>query len=61
MSNKTLATTNALLIMFPMFLGMSEELTGKSMTNPLLIGIAGLLMIIFGFWTCLRLYKQPHQ
>ena len=57
MSNKTLATLNALMIMFPMFLGICEELTGKSMTNPLLIGVAGLLMIIFGFWTCLRLYK----
>mgnify|MGYP003113237064 FL=1 len=61
MSNKTLATTNAILIMFPMLLGMGEELTGKPMTNPLLIGVAGLLMIIFGFWTCLRLYKQPDQ
>ena len=61
MSNRMLATTNALLIMFPMLLGMGQELTGKQMTNPLLLGVAGLLMIIFGFCTCLRLYKLPDQ
>ena len=59
MTNKILATTNALLIMFPMLLGMGQELTGKPMTNPLLVGVAGLFMIIFGFWTSIRLYKQP--
>ncbi len=61
MKNKTLATTNALTIMFPMFLGICEELTGKPIANPLLVGVAGLFMIIFGFWTCLRLYKQPDR
>jgi len=40
-----------------MLLGAGEELTGNSMTNPLLIGIAGLFMIIFGIWISLRLYK----
>ena len=42
-----------------MFLGAGEELTGKPLANPLLIGIAGLFMIIFGLWTSLRLAKQP--
>ena len=59
MRNKTLATINALCIAFPMFLGVGEELTGKPLANPLLIGIAGLFMIIFGLWTSLRLAKQP--
>ena len=57
MNNKTLATLNALCIMFPMFLGIAEELTAKPINNPLLIGVAGLFMIIFGFWISLRLYK----
>tara|TARA_X000001382_G_scaffold108096_1_gene83881 strand:- start:233 stop:415 length:183 start_codon:yes stop_codon:yes gene_type:complete len=57
MSNKLLATINLLCILFPMLLGAGEELTGNSMTNPLLIGIAGLFMIIFGIWISLRLYK----
>ena len=57
MNNKTLATINALCIMFPMFLGIAEELTAKPINNPLLIGVAGLFMIIFGFWISLRLYK----
>ena len=59
MRNKTLATINALCIAFPMFLGAGEELTGKPLANPLLIGIAGLFMISFGLWTSLRLAKQP--
>ena len=57
MNNKTLATLNALCIMFPMFLGIAEELTAKPINNPLLIGVACLFMIIFGFWISLRLYK----
>ena len=57
MNNKTLATINALCIIFPMLLGAGEELTGKPLANPLLVGIAGLFMIIFGFWISLRLYK----
>ena len=57
MNNKTLATLNALCIMFPMFLGIAEELTAKPINNPLLIGVAGVFMIIFGFWISLRLYK----
>tara|TARA_R100001510_G_scaffold46946_1_gene44062 strand:+ start:6013 stop:6195 length:183 start_codon:yes stop_codon:yes gene_type:complete len=57
MNNKTLATLNALCIMFPMFLGIAEELTAKPINNPLLIGVAGLFMIIFGFWISIRLYK----
>ena len=57
MNNKTLATLNALCIMFPMFLGIAEELTAKPINNPLLLGVAGLFMIIFGFWISLRLYK----
>ena len=59
MRNKTLATINALCIVFPMALGAGEELTGKPLANPLLIGIGGLFMIIFGLWTSLRLAKQP--
>jgi len=59
MNNKTLATINALCIVFPMLLGAGEELTGKPLTNPLLIGVVGLLMIIFGLWTSIRLGKQP--
>jgi len=57
MNNKTLATINALCIMFPMFLGIAEEITGKPLANLLLVGVAGLFMIIFGFWISLRLYK----
>jgi TM2 domain-containing membrane protein YozV len=57
MNNRTLATINALCIAFPMILGAGEELTGKPMTNPLLIGVVGLFMIIFGLWVSVRLYK----
>ena len=46
MNNKTLATINALCIMFPMFLGIAEEITGKTLANLLLVGVAGLFMII---------------
>jgi hypothetical protein len=59
MSNKTLATINLLCIVFPMLLGVLEEFTGNVITTGLLIGVAGLFMIIFGIWTSLRLAKQP--
>jgi|TARA_R100001163_G_scaffold61353_1_gene51274 hypothetical protein len=59
MTNKTLATINLLCILFPIFLGILEEFTGNPITNGLLIGVAGLFMIIFGIWTSLRLAKQP--
>jgi len=59
MTNKTLATINLLCIVFPMLLGAFEELTGNIITTGLLIGVAGLFMIIFGIWTSLRLAKQP--
>jgi len=36
-----------------------EEFTGNVITTGLLIGVAGLFMIIFGIWTSLRLAKQP--
>ena len=60
MSNKTLATINALCIAFPMSLGAGEELTGKPLANPLLLGLAGVFMIIFGLWVSVRLYKMPN-
>ena len=59
MRNKTLATINAICIVTPMILGAGEELTGKPMTNPLLIGVIGLFMIIFGLWVSIRLSKLP--
>jgi len=59
MRNKTLATINLLCIVFPMLLGVLEEFTGNVITTGLLIGVAGLFMIIFGIWTSLRLAKQP--
>ena len=59
MTNKTLATINLLCIVFPMLLGVFEEFTGNVITTGLLIGVAGLFMIIFGIWTSLRLAKQP--
>jgi len=59
MSNKTLATINLLCIVLPMLLGVLEEFTGNVITTGLLIGVAGLFMIIFGIWTSLRLAKQP--
>jgi len=60
MTNKTIATINALCIAFPMFLGAGQELTGKPLANPLLTAIAGLFMIIFGLWASVRLYKTPN-
>lgn len=57
MRNKTIATINALCIAFPMFLGAGQELTGKQLENPLIVGVAGLFMIIFGLWASVRLYK----
>jgi cyanate permease len=59
MRNKTLAIINLLCILAPMLLGATEELTGNVLTNGLLIVVLGLLMIIFGIWTSLRLAKQP--
>jgi hypothetical protein len=59
MPNKTLAIINLLCILAPVILGVIEELTGSVLTTGLLIGVLGLLMIIFGIWTSLRLAKQP--
>tara|TARA_R100000742_G_C4268598_1_gene86979 strand:+ start:746 stop:925 length:180 start_codon:yes stop_codon:yes gene_type:complete len=58
MTNKTLATINIICIVFPMLLGVVEELTGNTV-NELVIGISGLFMIIFGIWASVRLSKQP--
>tara|TARA_Y100001938_G_C7857915_1_gene314111 strand:+ start:409 stop:591 length:183 start_codon:yes stop_codon:yes gene_type:complete len=59
MSNKALATINLLCITFPMALGALEVILEKPLTHGVLVGVAGLFMIIFGIWTSLRLAKQP--
>jgi|TARA_R100001163_G_C4986404_1_gene140599 hypothetical protein len=59
MKNKTLAAINLTCIGFPIVLGLIEELTGNSLKNTLVLGFSGLLMIVFGIWTSIRLGKQP--
>ena len=59
MKNKTLATTNAVIIMIPFLAGAFSTAFDKRILSQGVLGILGLLMIIFGLWTSIRLSKQP--
>ena len=59
MKNKTLATTNALIIMIPFLAGAFGAAFEKQILSQGVTALLGLLMIVFGLWTSIRLSKQP--
>ena len=59
MSNKALATTNILVIMTPFLLGVFATAFEKQILSQGWTAIFGLVMIVVGIWTSLRLAKQP--
>ena len=59
MKNKTLATTNAVIIMIPFLAGAIGTALEKPILSQGVLGMLGLLMIVFGLWTSIRLSKQP--
>ena len=59
MSNKALATTNIIVIMIPFLAGAFGAAFEKQILSQGWAAIFGLVMIVVGIWTSLRLAKQP--